>query len=431
MAGFDFGFANKVSVPRSSESEVGSIFILTDQILEIKLDIGADMVAGLMNILGGTVKIYQKIAPKEAKLIDLLQKENISKKIICALSNFSQDKFDSFREVLTAKKILKIPIRVIDGKDDNRLSSAQSFQYRMDGENIEYGLFSSGWGRLIAVQNINEWTRHDFGKPRSDAKSGMLPPKLARMMVNLAVSQVENSKHEYRSSKQIESNSNSKNSKHVSNFEFRYSNLRPLVADPFCGSGNVLIEALSIGCDVIGSDISEKAVEDTKANLEWLNQNAKIPTGSAKARKNQNDSVKCKIFQADATKYDFGGIDRDFVVVTEPYLGQPRNHKLTIEEEKEVKEDIIRLYRDFLKNLLAAGNRLLGVCLVFPLFELANGKKLSIFDQCIDFIAEIGYDIICPPSSGETSSCKAGPSMEYGRDYQVVKREVVLLQFKA
>ena len=161
-------------------------------------------------------------------------------------------------------------------------------------------------------------------------------------------------------------------------------------------------------------------------------QNVKIKMQpvSPMASRGGNDNVKFKIFQADATKYDFAEFDRDFVIVSEPYLGRPRNHKLTIEEEKEAAAEISKLYLDFLQNLRLTGLRparkcytssvaggLKSICLVFPLYELKNGKKLSIFDRCIDFIRQIGYTLVCPP-------------LEYGRDYQVVKRQVVLLKIK-
>jgi len=376
------------------------ILILSDQVAEIKLENSETEIKKLIDVLGGTVKIYQKIISSNEKISDLIDKEDPSKKILFGISNYTKDKIDTFKLALSAKKSSKKPIRVINGKEDGILSSAQSFQYKMDSENLEYGLFDDGIGRLIAVQNIDEWTRHDYGKPRSDAKSGMLPPKLARIMVNLAVGQI-GQRSEVRGQ---ESESGGYKEKSLT------SNLRlPTIVDPFCGSGNILIEALSIGCRVIGSDVSDKAVEDTKTNLEWLIQNSKI--------KNQNCNSKFIISKADATKFDFSQIENDFVVVTEPYLGEPRNAKLRIEEEAEAKKEITKLYLDFLRNLKLTSSRLKTICLVFPLFELANGKKLSIFSESVDFLNQIGYTSIYPP-------------LKYGRDYQVVKREIVLLKVK-
>ncbi|MEI6144569.1 MAG: RsmD family RNA methyltransferase, partial [Candidatus Berkelbacteria bacterium] len=273
LASFDFGFSP------------ANISILSDQVLEIKLAASSGQVKKLIEILGGTVKIFQKIAPANEKIENLLLAEDKSSKIIFGLSNYSSAKVDTFRMALSAKKAAKKSVRIIDGKEGDRLSSAQSFQYKMDLDNVEYGLFETGIGKLIAVQNINEWTRHDYDKPKSDAKSGMLPPKLARMMVNLAVGQVND---ETRINNDEDSGSS---------FCIRHSGLRPLVVDPFCGSGNVLIEAISVGCDVIGSDLSEKAVSDTRENLEWLIQNSKVES--------QNCNSKVKISQANATELDF------------------------------------------------------------------------------------------------------------------------------
>ncbi|PIU24462.1 hypothetical protein COT12_00895 [Candidatus Berkelbacteria bacterium CG08_land_8_20_14_0_20_39_8] len=383
LAGFDFGFSPKYTS------------ILSDHVLEIKLDIGTDQIKKLIDILGGTVKIFQKITAGDENIADLLRRENFSGKLIFGLSNYTNSKIDVFKIALQVKKSLKKSLRIIAGKDDDKLSSAQSFQYNMDGKNIEYGIFPGGVGKLIAVQNIDLWTEFDYGKPRSDAKSGMLPPKLARMMVNIAADQKSKFKNLDQSDKL--------DTRNCSDF---------VVVDPFCGSGNILLQALALGCDIIGSDISEKAVADTKANISWQTQNSKFKT--------QNCNLKFIISREDATKFDFSKINQDFIIVSEPYLGRPRNAKLRIEEEAEAKKEISKLYLDFLSNLklTANSNNIKAICLVFPLFELANGKRISIFAEIVDFFFEIGYTSIYPP-------------MEYGRDYQVVKREIVVLKVRS
>jgi site-specific DNA-methyltransferase (adenine-specific) len=43
---------------------------------------------------------------------------------------------------------------------------------------------------------------------------------------------------------------------------------RPLVVDPFCGSGASLVAALDAGCNYVGGDISEKAGRLTRARAE-------------------------------------------------------------------------------------------------------------------------------------------------------------------
>lgn len=91
-------------------------------------------------------------------------------------------------------------------------------------------------GRTISVQDYASFSQRDYGRPERDHHSGMLPPKIARMMVNIA-----------------------------------HPDTNDVLVDPFCGSGTVLQEAWLLGCkNIIGSDISKKAIEDTQKNLQWL-----------------------------------------------------------------------------------------------------------------------------------------------------------------
>jgi len=374
LANFDFYFPATKDLKYSTS-------ILNQEVLEIKFYQEIDNeITKLIDILGGTVKIFKKIAnASKDNLVPECVKpiKNFQGKVLFGISEYSQPGSDVLRLGLEIKKNLKESgksSRYIAGKEQGRLSSAQSFHYKFDREGIEIGIFPDGIGQLIAVQNIDAWAYRDYGKPRSDARSGMLPPKLARMIVNIVLSASKST--------------------------------RPLLVDPFCGSGNILIEGLTLGLDVMGSDISEKAVEDSKTNVAWF----------AKKRKTS-------IFHADATEFDFGKIDRDFVVVTEPFLGRPRKTKLTVEEGGRTAAEISKLYLDFLSNLklsaLPAGRRgnsskLKAICLVFPLYELKNGGTLSIYKLCIDKIKNLGYILSYPP-------------LIYGRDYQIVKRELIFL----
>ncbi|HEV2352761.1 MAG TPA: hypothetical protein VGR89_00825, partial [Puia sp.] len=64
-------------------------------------------------------------------------------------------------------------------------------------------------GRTVSVQDVDWYSKRDYGRPVRDAKVGMMPPKLAQMLVNTT-----------------------------------HSNL---VWDPFCGTGQTIQEALLIG----------------------------------------------------------------------------------------------------------------------------------------------------------------------------------------
>jgi tRNA G10 N-methylase Trm11 len=131
-------------------------------------------------------------------------------------------------------------------------------------------------GRTIAVQPFAEFSRRDYGRPARDSKSGMLPPKLARMMINLAQIKPEE-----------------------------------VILDPFCGSGTILQESLILSYkNIIGSDISKRAIENAKKNLTWLlrpkqdSQPALI-----------NTDVRCL-----SRRFKPKSIN---AIITEPYLGPP------------------------------------------------------------------------------------------------------------
>ena len=96
----------------------------------------------------------------------------------------------------------------------------------------------------VGAQNITALAARDQARPKTDAFVGMLPPKLARMMVNMGTGRLE--------SEDI------------------------TLLDPFCGTGVILQEAALLGCDVYGSDLSEKMVEYSRINLEWLRNNHRL-----------------------------------------------------------------------------------------------------------------------------------------------------------
>ena len=97
-------------------------------------------------------------------------------------------------------------------------------------------------GQSIAVQDIEAYGARDHGRPKRDARVGMLPPKLAQIIINLA-------------------------------------NPEPAttVLDPFCGTGVSLQESLLMGLDAYGSDLEPRMIAYSQANLDWLKQTQLLP----------------------------------------------------------------------------------------------------------------------------------------------------------
>lgn len=197
--------------------------------------------------------------------------------------------------------------------------------------------------QTMAVQDFRDYSQRDFGRPRSDAVSGMLPPKLAKMMVNLAQVSTDD-----------------------------------LLLDPFCGSGTILAEALALGYGHLkGCDLSSKAVDDSAANIEWLAGRLGI------------SKYDCEVFACDVRKLSerlaAGSVG---AIVTEPYLGKPIKG---FEREAEIKGIIAELeqlyieaFRQFKKVLGKAGRAVV----IIPEWHI-GGKvfRMRIFKE----VEEMGF----------------------------------------
>ena len=362
--------------------------------------------AELMRSLGGAISIYGLLSETKAeRLPQIVANDFMSRKG----KNFAIADYTGSVNVKTLNKWgieIKINVRSVRSVRfiSNKIpehNSATLFHKISKSGGEAYGIFAGQEGvyvgRLLATVNPDEWSERDYGKPAGDKYSGMMPPKLARMMVNIALGQISNV--ESQMSNEL---SNVKKSKNLE--------LPPAVAwDPFCGSGNILMEAALLGCDLIGSDVSDKAVADSKTNLNWLS--SQDFTRGAKFE----DSI----FRADATEFDFAEKvpgDREVVIVTEPYLGTPKKVKAESHKLKAEVEELKNLYIRFFQNikLVASSYQIKAICFVFPLIETNDSGTISLYGECVDELREMGYNPI--------------RTLRYGRDYQVVKREIVLLE---
>ena len=124
------------------------------------------------------------------------------------------------------------------------LSTAQILKNDVLGKGFELVVLKNQskeiYARTLYIQDLEGFVTRDIERPESDTKMGVLPPKLARMMVN-------------------------------------FTALRDgVIWDPFCGSGTILMEAGVLGFNLLGSDISDLAVDATTKNILWLNRDGDI-----------------------------------------------------------------------------------------------------------------------------------------------------------
>ena len=195
------------------------------------------------------------------------------------------------------------------------LSSASSHHNKLglSSNKVELMVVRGHGGKVIiaestGAQNITSLARRDQARPARDAFVGMLPPKLAQIMVNLASPQISNSPDRH-----------------------------PVILDPFCGTGVLLQEALLLGYDVNGTDISEKMIEYSQKNLTWLTSNFQLRNAEFKLR--VDDAI-----TADWSRPIDG-------VATEAYLGQPFSAPPSPGKLTEVRKTCELIISKFLTNI--------------------------------------------------------------------------------
>ena len=239
-------------------------------------------------------------------------------------------------------------------------------------------------GKTIVVQPFEEFSLVDYGRPERDTLQGMLPPKLSRIMINLANTAGD-----------------------------------ATLLDPFCGSGTILTEALQMGFDkIFGSDKNPKAVEATKKNIDWLKEKKLVS-----AEKNT------EVFVADARSIGQQIKDQSIdAIVSEPFLGPPRTGKEKRGDIQKTLHELSRLYYESLsswKRILKPGA---AVVLALPVYILGtekHGMSTKEFER-IGFKTEPLLPAPITSRLGAQETKNHG--LLYGRKNQLVWREIVRLR---
>ncbi len=274
------------------------------------------------------------------------------------------------------KKNLQRSVRVLPNSEPE-ISDAATLGNRLGTSPNKIELLIAHIGQrlvvaeLVGVQDLNAYTLRDRGRPKRDARVGMLPPKLAQTIINLARGEAENG----------------------------------VLLDPFCGTGVVLQEAALMDLKVYGTDLEPRMIDYSRTNLDWL---------AAKYRRD----IPAKLDIGDAT--DFTWEQPIDFVATETYLGRPYSSTPTDDNLKENIRNCDLILTKFLQNLHGQIADQTGLCIAVPcwfvgnrIFHLPLTKKL----------AELGYE--------QTFFIRNNQPLIYHRENQIVGRELLVLRKKS
>ena len=282
---------------------------------------------------------------------------------------------------LSLKKALKgsgRSVRLIPNQAP-ALNSAQVLHNHLTGQSgFELVLVRHGdqtiYAKTVAEQDIELYTLRDRGRPRRDARVGMLPPKLAQIIINLAGGQAAPAGRR--------------------------------LLDPFCGTGVVLQEALLLGYTAYGTDLEPRMIDFSRANLEWLQRQFDV-------------SGSFSLAAGDATSFRWEEpVD---AVACESYLGQPFNSFPNPDKLDQVRGTCNAIIEKFLANIgnqLEPGTRL---CIAVPAWQQKPGSFIHL--SALDHLEKLGYNRV----SFEHSRT---PELIYSREDQVVARELLVITRK-
>ena len=164
-------------------------FIVEKNRATIKSKAKAAEIAGLINILGGTIKIGRLVG--EGEWLDAIHSDIKARPTRdVGISDYS-DNSQKLNDIWSLKNDLReegIKIRLVIPRGGQTLNEAEIRSNKLIDNGREYLVAGGKVYETLAVQKVGEFVERDYGKPRNNAFSGMLPPKLARMMVNITTS---------------------------------------------------------------------------------------------------------------------------------------------------------------------------------------------------------------------------------------------------
>lgn len=226
--------------------------------------------------------------------------------------------------------------------------------------------------QTVKIQDIDAYSERDQARPMRDAKVGMLPPKLAQIIVNLSVSE----------------------------------NTAGRILDPFCGTGVLLQEAMLMDYDIYGTDLEPRMIQYSIENLVWLD--TKYPDVGDYRRIEVGDAARFKWFEPEKITN----------VAGETYLGQPLTTLPNSEHLSKIIYEVNLLHHKFLQNISSQISPGTKLSLAVPTWR---GKREFLHLPTLDYLEDLGYTRM-------RFKHVENKDLIYHRENQVVGRELLVLE---
>lgn len=321
--------------------------------------------------LGGTVKIASYVSDLDsdnptsqiAQFIQKLENKNFSINILQGNNTKAFQIAKEVKDILTKNDFSSRYIKARNPFLSPLIIKTQSVT------EITIDLESKQFFHTTHLHDYDSWIQRDRDKPYLTPKQGMLPPKLARIMANLGL--------------------NSSDTQDLT------------LLDPFCGTGTILTEAVLLGPNTIGSDISEDKMNGTRKNLDWLPEEHFC----------QQPANPTELYNHDATHLSQIIREEIDVIVTEPSLGPVSPQE---EDMPQIAEGLQKLYLGALKDWQSFLKDQARLVIAFPRFKMED-QTISTH-EFIDSHPGLSYNII-------------DSSLIFTRPGAKIERQILILKF--
>lgn len=368
-----------------------NIHLFTEDIFIIKSDdVTEEILSKIFNRLGGFVRYGEIIENTETFLKEFRKSED---RVVFGISLLGElDRQDARKDNTFIKKLANqikkglresgLSVRFLIPRGSSfELNAAQVLNNDILEKGFELSIIRNQerreeiYGNTIAIQDLEGYIERDMNRPYSDIKMGVLPPKLARMMIN-------------------------------------FVGLKDgTIWDPFCGSGTILMEAAVLGYNFLGSDVDENALYYSEENIKWLNKKGYI------------GDVVYELFKLDVTDPD-KEIIKELkntpidAIVCEPFMGPPQKDIVSEDRADKLLNSVKELYISLFKMLdEEVGVRGSKMVLIIPSYKTNGGwKTFSI------------YDVISNRWELLNSELLPNKDLKWGRKNSIITRNIYILR---
>lgn len=344
-----------------------------------------------LDSLGGTIRIAKEFGEGKTKqdalegAVHLLNELFPEGKIQFGISIFRHNPSLSKFFQVGIKKELKIKNRSsrcvnrgLQNLDGGTLHKEGFFTKK---NRIEVLIFPKKNGNIvvahtIAAQNVKEFSERDYKKPERDMVVGMLPPKIALLLVNLTA---------------------------------KHGKLPAQLWDPFCGTGTIPIEAARLGIQTRGTDISPKMVDAAQKNfLHLLGKEGEFFVHDA------TKSVKMS-----PKEFEMIGIQKSVeaeAIASEGFLGPLFGKPLSEGQYVHAKKQVEPIMSSFLQQI-SEEKSVQKIALCLPFWQL-RGEKYGFCKNTLAVAEKIWKNVSAPEE------------LLYKRNDQIVGRQILVLERK-